>query len=101
MLAVSVPNLATSLALVETATKCLATALSSPSALTSQRRAVWALVSVSSVVKLFDETITSVSAGARSRSASVMSGPSVLGAEGQGRVPVPEVAARFVAQDRP
>ena len=49
------PNLVTSAALVETATKCFATALSSPSAARLQSRAVCALVIVSSVVKVFDE----------------------------------------------
>ena len=63
MLAVSIPNLVTSAALVETATKCLAMAFSSPpSALSIQSRAVWALVIVSSVVKVFEETIKRVSA---------------------------------------
>ena len=79
MLAVSMPNLATSCALVETATKCLATALSSPpSPCSDQARAVWALVIVSSVVKVFDETMNSVSAGSRSRVASAKSVPSTL-----------------------
>ncbi len=36
-------------------------------------RAVWALVSVSSVVNVFDETMNSVSAGSRSRVASAKS----------------------------
>ena len=40
---------------------------SSPSAATHQARAEWALVSVSSVVKVLDEMMNSVSAGSRSR----------------------------------
>ena len=68
MLAVSMPNFDTSAALVETATKCLATDFASPPRPSSdQARAVWALVIVSSVVKVFDETMNSVSAGSRSR----------------------------------
>ena len=53
----SIPNFSTSLALVETATKCLATACSLPSARTHHSRAERALVSVSSVVKVLEETI--------------------------------------------
>src|SRR5215472_8808665 len=56
MSAVSMPNLATSLALVETATKWRAIADSSwPSPDSSQPRAVCALVIVSSVVKVFGD----------------------------------------------
>ena len=44
MLAVSMPNLATSAALVETATKCLAIAAWCLSVLSAQVRAVWAFV---------------------------------------------------------
>src|SRR6201999_3847158 len=62
MLAVSMPNSSTSFLLVETATKCLATA-SSPSASVSQRRAAVALVSVSSVENVFDATMKSVVEG--------------------------------------
>ena len=79
MFAVSIPNAATCSALVETATKCLATALSSPpSRSTSHDRALCALVSVSSVVNVFDETMKSVSSGSRSRVASTMSVPSTF-----------------------
>ena len=56
------PNAATSSAFVLTATKCCGTA-SSPRAATSQSRAVRALVSVSTVVNVFDDTMNSVSAG--------------------------------------
>ena len=48
------PNSATRSALVDTATKCLATAASSPSSATTQSRAECALVSVSKVPKVFD-----------------------------------------------
>jgi hypothetical protein len=77
MLAVSMPNSATFSALVDTATKCRLTA-SAPSALTSQSRAVVALAIVSCVVKVLDETMTSVSAGSRSCVASHTSAPSTL-----------------------
>ena len=78
MLAGSIPKRATSAAFVETATKCLATAASLPSAASSQARAVWALGIVSSVVKVFDEMTKSVSSAARSRTASAKSVPSTL-----------------------
>ena len=44
----------------------------------NQSRAVWALVIVSSVVKVFEETMNSVSAGSRSRTASAKSVPSTF-----------------------
>ena len=79
MLAVSMPNSDTFAALVETATKCLTTALISwPKACSSQSRALWALVIVSCVVKVFDETMKSVSAGSRPDTASTKSVPSML-----------------------
>src|SRR6516164_5051935 len=79
MFAVSMPNLDTSAALVETATKCFATAASFPPLRSrNQLRAEWALVMVSRVVKVFDETINSVSAGSRSSTASAKSLPSTL-----------------------
>ena len=79
MLSVSMPNFATSSALVETATKCLATAASSPPRPASDHsRAVCALVIVSSVVKVFEEMTNSVSSGSRSRVHSAKSVPSTL-----------------------
>ena len=78
MLAVSMPNFATSAALVETATKCLATARSSLSVASDHARASLALVSVSSVVKVLDATMKSVSAASRSRVASTKSAGSTL-----------------------
>ncbi len=78
MLPVSMPNSETPSALVETATKCFAVAASSPSALRSHSRAVRALVIVSRVVKVFEQTTNSVSAGSRSRVASAKSVPSTL-----------------------
>jgi hypothetical protein len=79
MLAVSMPNLATSSALVETATKCLAMARSSPfRPVSSQSRALCALVMVSSVVKVLEEMMNNVSAGSRSHTASAKSVPSTL-----------------------
>src|SRR6266853_6134785 len=68
MLAVSMPNAETFSALVETATKCFATALTlPPSPLSDQLRALCAFVIVSNVVKVFDETMNKVSAGLRLR----------------------------------
>jgi len=78
MLAVSMPKAETRSALVETATKCLATADSSPSSATIQSRAEVALVSVSSVPKVLDEMMNSVSSAARSRVASTKSVESTL-----------------------
>ena len=73
------PNFATSAALVETATKCFATDVSSPPRPASDHsRAVRALVIVSSVVKVLDDTMKSVSAGSRSRTASAKSVPSMF-----------------------
>ncbi len=64
MFSVSMPNSATPSALVETATKCLATAASSPpSPASDHSRAVRALVIVSSVVKVFEEITKRVSCG--------------------------------------
>ncbi len=77
MFAVSMPNAATRSAFVETATKCCATA-SSPSDATSQSRAVCALVSVSSVVKVLETMTNSVSAGSRSAVAPAKSLPSTF-----------------------
>ena len=79
MFAVSMPNSATFWAFVETATKCLATAATSPPSPSSDHsRALCALVIVSSVVKVFEDTMKSVSAGSRSRVASTKSVPSTL-----------------------
>src|SRR5262249_31927470 len=79
MLAVSMPNLETSAALVDTATKCFATDLSSsPSPASDHWRAVCALVMVSSVVKVFDETMNRVSSGSSPCTASAKSVPSTL-----------------------
>ena len=78
MLSVSIPNSETPSALVETATKCFAIADSSPSSRRAHSRAVCALVIVSSVVNVFDETMNSVWAGSRSRVASAKSVPSTL-----------------------
>ncbi len=77
MFAGSIPNSATLVALVDTATKCAATA-SSPRAATSQRRAAVALVSVSMVVNVFDATTNSVRAGSRPDSCAVRSAGSML-----------------------
>src|SRR5450755_2280798 len=78
MLAVSMPNFETRSALVETATKCLATADSSPNSPTTQSRAEVALVSVSSVPKVLEEMMNSVSSADRSRVASTKSVESTL-----------------------
>ncbi len=71
------PNSATLAALVDTATKCLATA-SSPSAPVSHWRATLALVRVSRVVKVLELTTISVVAGSRSARLPVMSAGSML-----------------------
>ena len=84
MLAVSMPNSATFSALVETATKCWATA-PSPSSATSHARAVRALVSVSMVVNVLEATTKSVDAGSRSASVPAMSAPSTLDTKRQVR----------------
>ena len=79
MLSVWMPKSATAFALVDTATKCLATAAASPpSRASAQSRALSALVIVSSVVKVLDETMNSVSAASRSFTASAKSVPSTL-----------------------
>jgi hypothetical protein len=78
MFLVSMPNFATSSAFVETATKCLATAASSFSAARHHARAARALVSVSSVVKVFEQMTKRVSRGSRSRVLSTKSVPSTL-----------------------
>ncbi len=86
MFAVSMPKASTSFAFVETATKCRAVALAgSPlapeaflSPASSHFRAVCALVIVSSVVKVFELTMKSVSSGSRSRTASTKSVPSTF-----------------------
>ena len=68
----------TSSALVDTATKCFATAASSPSVASDHSRAVRAFVIVSSVVNVFDAMMNSVSPGSRSRVASWKSVPSTF-----------------------
>ena len=78
MFAGSMPNSRTPASFVNTATKWRAIADSSPSAASVHSRAVCALVMVSSVVNVFDETMTSVSAGSRSRVASEKSTPSTF-----------------------
>ncbi len=78
MLAGSMPNSATFPAFVLTATKCLATAASSPSWLVSQSRADVAFVMVSRVVNVLEDTMNSVCAGSRSRVASARSVESTL-----------------------
>ena len=73
------PNFETSDAFVETATKCFATAVSSPPRPASnQALADWAFVIVSRVVNVFDEMMNSVSAGSRSWTASAKSVLSML-----------------------
>ena len=102
MFAVSIPNFATSSALVETATKCLATAFSSPpSRASSQARAVAALVIVSSVVNVFDETMNSVSAGSRSRDRLGEVGAVDVRDEAERQRALAVVLQRLVRHDRP
>jgi len=78
MLAVSIPNSATFAAFVDTATKCRPTAASSPSASISHARAVFALVIVSIVVKVLEQTMKRVSSASSPRSFSETSAPSTL-----------------------
>ena len=78
MLAGSMPNSLTRSSLVDTATKCRATASSLPSWLTTQSRAEWALVSVSRVPNVLEEMMNSVSSADRSRVASAKSVESTL-----------------------
>jgi len=78
MFRVSMPKLETADALVETATKWRATAAGSRSAASSQLRAACALASVSWVVKVFEQTMKSVSAGSSARTASAKSVPSMF-----------------------
>ena len=63
---------------METATKCFAIASSEPSFASAHSLAVRALVIVSSVVKVFEEMMKSVSSGSRSRVFSAKSVPSTL-----------------------
>src|SRR5579864_5510006 len=77
MLDVSIPNPATFSALVDTATKWWATE-ASPNAAVTHARADPALVSVSTVVNVLDDTMNRVSAGSRSAVASQKSLPSTF-----------------------
>ena len=73
------PNAATALALVETATKWRATAVSSPPIrFTSHSRAEFALVIVSWVVKVLEATTKSVRSGSTWRRVSARSAGSTL-----------------------
>ena len=93
-------ELATRSALVDTATKCLAIAASSPSASTTHARAESALVSVSSVPKVFDETMNSVSSASRSRVASTKSVESTFETKRKVRSRSRVVAQRLVGHHR-
>ena len=86
MFSVSMPNLATSFALVEMATKCLAMADSGAPEARNQSRAVCALVMVSSVVKVLEATRNRVSSGARSRDGFGEVGAVDVGDEAEGQV---------------
>ena len=92
---------ATPAALVDTATKCLATAASESSLPTSQARAVAALVIVSSVVKVLDETMNSVSAGSRSCVASGKFRAVDIGHEAERHRPIAVRLQRAVGHLRP
>jgi hypothetical protein len=70
MLSGAIPNLATSVALVEIATKCLATAASSRARDRNHARADCALAIVSWVVNVFDAMVKRVVAGWSRRSVS-------------------------------
>ena len=95
------PKSATFSALVDSATKCLATAVRrrrSPAS--SQSRAEVALVIVSMVVKVLEATMNSVSAGSRSRTASCRSAPSTFDTNRTVSVAVGERAQRLVRHRR-
>ena len=70
MFAGSMPNFTTSASLVESATKCFATAAASPSFFTSHSRALRAFVIVSCVVNVLEATMKSVWSALISRSVS-------------------------------
>jgi len=72
------PNLATASLLVESATKCLATAWSSRAAARNQSRAEWALAMVSRVVKVLEAMMKSVVSGDTCLSVSAKCVPSTL-----------------------
>ena len=101
MFAVSMPNFWTSAAFVETATKCFATAASSPNAFSSQARAVRAFVIVSIVVNVFDATMNSVSAGSRSAVFSTKSAPSTFETNRKVIVRSRVIPQRLVGHGRP
>ena len=88
--------------LVETATKCFATAaLDAKLRRTSQARAVAALVIVSSVVKVLDETMNSVSAGVQVVRRLAEIGAIDIGDEAESHRPVAERAQRAIGHLRP
>ena len=92
---------ATFSALVEMATKCLATAVSSPpSPASDQSRAEWALVIVSCVVKVLEATMKSVSSGLRSRDGLGEVGAVDVGDEAEGEVALAVVLERLVGHHR-
>ncbi len=96
------PNRATSSAFVETATKCFAIAVSSPPRpRSSHARAVPAFVIVSRVVKVFEDTMKSVSAGSRSRVASRKSAPSTFDTKRNVRRPIAEGSQGLGGHHRP
>ena len=96
------PNFVTSAALVDTATKCLATApVSPPTPASNHSRAVRALVIVSSVVKVFDDTMNSVASGSRSRTRFDEVRAVDVRDEPKREAAVAVVAQRLVRHDRP
>src|SRR5690606_41311652 len=75
---VSIPNSATASALVERATKCLATAASSFASSKNHFLAEWALVIVSWVVKVLEAIKNKVDSGSKPSSVSAIWVPSTL-----------------------
>ena len=73
---------------------------SPPRPASSQSRAVCALVMVSSVVKVLEETMNSVPPGSRSRMASAKSVPSTLETKRKVMVAIAVVLQRLVGHDR-
>src|SRR3569623_1594603 len=74
----SMPKAATACALVESATKCVASAASSLARAKNHVRALWALVRVSWVVKVLEAITNSVVSGSSRRRVSLMCVPSIL-----------------------
>ena len=101
MFAVSMPNLATPSALVESATKWRAMPSSAPIAASVHRRAAAAFVIVSSVVNVLEAMMNSVSCGSRPWVALAKSAPSTLATKRTVRSRIAERPQRAIGHFRP